>query len=295
MRIDFSSILSTFINCKIDTPPEYQFIWNDIKLMIDECKNNLHHGEYVEINLGTLGSVLYPFYKYKTLTSLDLLSPEDIFLFSRYVKNYPAINQFIDIGANIGLHSLVAKRIGYSVISYEPDPETFSLSKKFFDKNNIEFLEFNDQDIIVEKLSKKRGELLLVQAAVSDFNGFTQFTKILDNPTANHLSGRKMNIYGELLEQTVRVVCIDQLKFEAVIKMDAEGEDAIILQSVLNSESLSGIVYLCDWRSETRQDIYNLLLKNSLSSYNPFFRRKLENINDLPLSKSCDFIEVQVS
>ena len=86
---------------------------------------------------------------------------------------------------------------------------------------------------------------------------------------------------------------IDQLKIEAVIKMDAEGEDARILQSVLNSESLSGIVYLCDWRSETRQDIYNLLSKNSLSSYNPFFRKKIENINDLPLSKSCDFIEVR--
>jgi|688.fasta_scaffold249654_3 hypothetical protein len=295
MKIDFSSILSTFINCKYDTPPEYQSICNDIKLILNECKNNLHHGEYVEINLGAIGSVSFPFYKYKNSTSLDLFSPEDIFLFSCYVKNYPVINQFIDIGANIGLHSLIARKIGYSVISFEPDSETFSLSKKFFNENNIEFFEFNDQDITVEKLAKKPGELLLIQAAVSDYNGFTKFIKILDNPFANHLSGRKMNIYGELLEETVRVLCIDQLKFEAVIKMDAEGEDARILQSVLNSESLSGIVYLCDWRSETRQDIFNLLSKNSSSSYNPFFRKKLENINDLPLSKSSDFIEVKVS
>jgi hypothetical protein len=62
MKIDFSSILSAFINCKIDTPTEYQFIWNDIKLIIDECKNNLQHGEYVEINLGTLGSVFSGFF-----------------------------------------------------------------------------------------------------------------------------------------------------------------------------------------------------------------------------------------
>ena len=295
MQINFSSILSTFIGCENDIPQDYQSIWNEINLVINKCKNILQHGEYVEINLGAIGSVSYPFYKYKNLTSLDLLSPEDIFLFSRYVKNYPTINHFIDIGANIGLHSLIAKKIGYSVISFEPDSETFSLSKEFFNENNIEFVELNENVVFGEILVKKPGQLLLVQAAVSDFNGYTKFTKILDNPTANHLSGRKMNVYGELLEQTVRVVCLDQLNLEAVIKIDAEGEDAIILQSLLSSESLIGMVYLCDWRIETRQDIFNLLSKNSLSSYNPFFRRKIENINDLPLSKSCDFIEVQVS
>jgi len=295
MKIDLSSILSTFINCESEIPQEYQSIGNDVNQVITECKNSLEHGEYVEINLGAIGTVSYPFYKYKNLTSLDLLSPEDIFLFSRYVKNYPTIKHFIDIGANIGLHSLIAKKIGYSVISFEPDSETFSLSKEFFNENNIEFIELNENVVFEEILAKKPGQLLLAQAAVSDFNGHTKFTKILDNPTANHLSGRKKNVYGELLEQTVRVVCLDHLNFEAVIKVDAEGEDAIILQSLLNSESLSGVVYLCDWRIETRQDIFNLLSKNSLGSYNPFFRRKLENINDLPLNKSCDFIEVQVS
>ena len=97
MQIDFSSILSTFISCENDTPQDYQSIWNKINLVISKYKNILQHGEYVEINLGVFESVSYPFYKYKNLTSLDLLSPEGIFLFSRYVKNYPTINQFIDI------------------------------------------------------------------------------------------------------------------------------------------------------------------------------------------------------
>lgn len=294
MKIDFSSVISTFIGCENDIPSDYESISNRIFEAINEFKTCLNHGEFVEINLGVIGSIVYPFYKYKNLTSLDLLSPEDIFLFSRYVINYPTINRFIDIGANIGLHSLVAKKIGYSVISFEPDLDTLGDAKEFFEANNVEFHELKEDEISFEKFKYKPDDFLLVQAAVSDFNGFTKFTKILDNPTANHLSGRKSNIYGETIEHNVQVICIDRVDFEAVIKMDAEGEDARILRSVLNSEIRSGFLYLCDWRGETRQDIFKLLSKNQRHAYNPFLKKTVENINDLPMNKSSDFIQVEI-
>jgi len=294
VEIDFAPFLSILIACEENVPSDYEFLGKEIRNLISSASQGLDHGDLIDINLGVIGSFTFPFFRYRTLTSLDLFSPEDLFLFSRYYRHYPKINNFIDVGMNIGLHSIVARNIGYSVVGFEPDLETFTLSKKFFYENNIEFVELDDK-VVFGNHVKKPGELLLAQAAVSDFNGYTKFTKVLDNPTANHLSGRKMNVYGDLHEQTVRVVSIDQLNFEAVIKIDAEGEDVKILKSLLNSENISGMIYLCDWRIETRQDIFDLLSKNSSSCYNPFSGKQLENIDDLPLCKSCDFIEVKVS
>jgi hypothetical protein len=190
---------------------------------------------------------------------------------------------------------MVARRIGYSVISFEPDPQTYDISKEFFMKNDVEFTDYENSGITLDRLSCRRDELILVRAAVSDFDGYTHFTRILDNPTANHLSGRKNIIYGETNEQTVRTMNILNFKSNAIIKIDAEGEDYAILKALLTSDDFNGLVYLCDWRDETRKDIFDCLKVNALTCYNPFLGKHLVSMSDLPLSKSCDFLEVRIA
>ena len=295
MSIDFSSVLSEFCASEKSVPTNYHELQKRTSLLISNHLNDLIDGEYIDIDLGPIGRISYPFYKYKNLTSLDLFSADVLFQFSRYLKNYPEITEFIDIGANIGLHSVVAKKIGYTVISFEPDPDTVRLNEKCLAANKIKFSKITDWKVSESKLKEKTSDFLLVQAAVSDFDGISKFCKIVDYPTASFLSGRKQDIYGEILEEQVRVVSIERFKSTAVIKMDAEGEDAKILQSILKSGSLTGVLYLGDWRHETRQILFDQLKQLRVLSYNPFLNKEIQTIHDLPPNKSCDFITVTLT
>lgn len=294
MQIDLSFFLSKFCDSEMGVPSDYASDREAILALTSRTEGILNHGDYLEIHLGPIGTINFPFFRYKTLTSLDLLSPEDLFLFSRYLRNYPKFTEFIDVGANIGLHSIVARRIGYSVISFEPDPETFSISKEMFLRNGVAFTAFESSNASIENLSNQSDGLVLVEAAVSDYDGNTNFTKIIDNPTANHLSGRKSNIYGNTVEQSVPVIKISRFKPNTILKMDAEGEDYVILKSILSSGSFGGLIYLCDWRDETREKIFDCLCEYGLNCNNPFIEKSFEMIRDLPPSKSSDFLEVEV-
>lgn len=290
MNIDLSPIISQFIECKSSIPVNYIELEKMVKRIINKACNSLHDGQYVEVNLGVIGKIHYPYYIYKTLTSLDLLSIEDLFLFSRYYIENQKNRIFIDIGSNIGLHTVIAKLIGFKVLSFEPDPETFEINKKFLLQNKIDFLEL--EKFHAESLSENFNvsDVVLVNSAVSNFIGTSTFNRFLDNPTGNHLDGRKRNIYGNVSEVVVNVTNLSKIQSDALIKVDAEGEDAQILESILNGDKLTGKCYLCDWRTETRETIFNHLVAYKLSSFNPFIDKHIYSLNDLPIEKSADFI-----
>ena len=295
MNIDLSPIISQFIVCKSSIPVSYIELEKTVKGIINKACNSLYEGQYVEVNLGVIGKIHYPYYSYKTLTSLELLSIEDLFLFSRYYLEKKKNRIFIDIGSNIGLHTIIAKLIGFKVLSFEPDPETFGINKKFLLQNKINFLEiekFNAENL-TENFNVS--DVVLVNSAVSNFIGTSTFNRFLDNPTGNHLDGRKRNIYGDVSEVVVKVASLSKIQADAIIKVDAEGEDAQILESILNGDKLSGKCYLCDWREETRETIFNHLVSNKLSSFNPFLNKQVFSLNDLPKEKSADFVCIDLS
>jgi len=294
VEIDFAPFLSILVECEENVPSDYEFLSKEIRNMISSASRSLEHGDFLDINLGVIGSITFPFFRYRTLTSLDLFSPEDLFLFSRYYRKYPKITNFIDVGMNIGLHSIVARNIGYSVVGFEPDPETFAISKELLQRNKVSFIDFDTSGMNIEEISRISNELVLINAAVSNFDGYTSFTKILDNPTANHLSGRKDNLYGNTSEDTVAVLSIGRFALNAIVKLDAEGEDYTVLTSVLEAGLLRGLVYLCDWRDETRKDIFDQLQIRGLSCYYPSYKKFTEVLDDLPSSRSCDFVEVEI-
>ena len=295
MNIDLSQIISQFVDCKSSIPVSYIELEKTVKEIINKACDSLYDGQYVEVNLGVIGKIHYPYYSYKTLTSLELLSIEDLFLFSRYYLEKKRNRIFIDIGSNIGLHTMIAKLIGFKVLSFEPDPETFGINKKFLLQNKINFLEI--EKFHAENLTENfnASDVVLVNSAVSNFIGTSTFNRFLDNPTGNHLDGRKRNIYGDVSEVVVKVASLSKIQADAIIKVDAEGEDAQILESILNGDKLSGKCYLCDWREETRETIFNHLVSYKLSSFNPFLNKQVFSLNDLPKEKSADFVCIDLS
>src|SRR5574341_904869 len=76
-----------------------------------------------------------------------------------------------DIGANLGLHSIVLARCGFEVKAFEPDPWHFGLLK--------------------DNLAANRARVEAIPAAVSTADGEAQFVRVLGNTTGSHLAGSK--------------------------------------------------------------------------------------------------------
>ena len=104
------------------------------------------------------------------IDSIDLFGLDELLIFSFYYRNRGLYKRAIDIGANIGLHSIVLSLCGIKVESYEPDPSHYKKLVRNIELNGISNMIFH-------------------QAAVSKENGVMQFVRVLGNTTSSHLVG----------------------------------------------------------------------------------------------------------
>lgn len=160
---------------------------------------------------GPFGDLTFPYVGMGAVDSLSLFDLDELILFSFYWRNRNRYRRALDVGANIGLHSIVMSRCGFEVRSYEPDPTHFSLLQRNLALNAC-------------------ARVAPVNAAVSRGAGTLEFVRVLGNTTGSHLAGAKPSPYGELERFPVRVEAIRPLlEWADLIKMDVEGHEAEIL------------------------------------------------------------------
>ena len=228
-------------------------------------KKLIKNNNKVELNKNI--SFYHPKISFGNITSLNLLEIDELFIFKYYLKNYKFYDQFIDIGANIGTHSIINAKLCLKVLSFEPDPWHVNLLKKNIKRNktsNIKFFKY----------------------AVSNKNKKTSFTRVLGNTTGSHISGSKRNVYNEIEKLKVNVLSAKKIvKAKSLIKIDAEGEEAKILLS-LNNQQLSKNDFICEIGSKKNaRKIYQKLKKEKIKSYAQKINfRKVKNLSDLPTS-----------
>ena len=151
-----------------------------------------------------------PHTSFGNVTSDDLFCDKEQALFDFYERSKTRYSKAIDIGANIGVHSILMVRNGWEVRAYEPDP--------------IHFAELCTN--CVNHHAVPHG---LMRQAVSNRNAAAQFTRVLGNTTGSHLTGLK-EPYGELETFPVEVVDAEPLLAWAdFAKVDAEGAEAEIV------------------------------------------------------------------
>jgi len=161
--------------------------------------------------LPPFGSLDFPYRRMGAINSLDLFGLDELILFAFYWVNRKRYRRVADIGANIGLHSIILARCGYQVRSYEPDPQHIESLRRNLDANKAETVE-------------------IIQAAVSSEPGEHEFVRVLGNTTGSHLAGAKPNPYGELERFAVRLSPISPiLEWADLVKIDAEGHERQIL------------------------------------------------------------------
>ncbi len=166
------------------------------------------------VSLGCFGSVTFPFSRMGAISTLDLFGLDELIIFSFYWANRYRYRRAADIGANLGIHSILMAKCGWNVMAYEPDPDHVKILRANLALNVSESVE-------------------VLQAAVSDKCGSMPFVRVLGNTTSSHLAGAKRKPYGELETFDVRVIDIREIA-ETVdfLKIDAEGHEAVLLNAI---------------------------------------------------------------
>jgi FkbM family methyltransferase len=215
-------------------------------------------------SFGPFGEISLPYFKMGAIDSLDLFGLDEMIIFAYYYNNRNKYKKVSDLGANIGLHSIIMSKAGYQVEAYEPDPTHIEMIGENFKLNSVGLVNLN-------------------QVAVSDVDQKTKFVRVLGNTTSSHIAGAKDNAYGDLETYDVDVVSAKGIfKNSDFIKMDVEGEEVkIILSSI--KEDWKNLDMIMEVSEKTRGAIFNHL--NSLG-VNMFSQkqawRKVEVVDDMP-------------
>lgn len=172
-----------------------------------------------ELSLGELGLLNFSYIEFGSITSLDLFGLDELILFAFYFRNRSRYSKTADLGANVGLHSLVLAKLGFEVEAYEPDP------------NHIEI--FKDH----VRLNQVEDQVTIRAAAVSHEAGEVEFVRVLGNTTGSHIAGAKEHLYGSLDRFRVPSVSIvEAIAGKSLVKMDVEGVEAELLLALEESD-----------------------------------------------------------
>ena len=220
-----------------------------------------------ELLIGEIGSLKFPYFSMGNIDSAKLFGLDEIILFSFYYANRNRYMKTLDLGANIGLHTLIMKKLGFEVVSYEPD--TIHLAQ--FDK--VMKLNCFDSNGVRPK-------------AISDKSGTMDYVRILGNTAGSHLSGSKEAVYGPTESVTVQVddilAVLTNENFDFV-KMDVEGHEAVLLNRI-TADSIKKTDIMLEIGSENNAKvIYEILKRKGI----PAFAQKInwnrvEKLEDLP-------------
>lgn len=140
---------------------------------------------------------------------------------------------FLDVGANCGYYTILAEKLGASVIAFEPNPPYIEVLQHSKDLNDCEFE--------------------IIPVALSDFNGQVE----LNIPGTRHGDSSIVNKFedrGNSVPITVDVMRLDDIYDSAqderpfIIKIDTEGAEENVICGAENllGSSRSGIIML-EW------------------------------------------------
>ena len=218
--------------------------------------------------LGELGSVRLPFLSMGEIKSTHLFGLDELIIFSFYLKNKNHYKKVFDIGANIGLHTIILAKCGFDVVSYEPDTWHYKILQENLKLNLVE-----------SKVTARN-------KAVSTLDGELEFIRVLGNTTGSHLAGAKNNPYGDLEKFKVKVDAFKTLMKEAdLIKIDVEGHEGEILLSSEKNDWLGTDAIVEIGTPENAKLVYGHMKKIDVNLFTQKKSwQKIDALEDMPTS-----------
>ena len=242
--------------------------FNSLESNLLETINKVHNamsGE--ELFFAEFGSIKFPFFKMGKIDSAKLFGLDELILFSFYYTNRNRYKKILDLGANIGLHTLIMKKLGFQVISYEPDSVHLVQIEKVMNLNNL-----NTEGLIPRAISDKRGAM--------------DYIRILGNTTGSHLLGSKEEVYGPTEVVSVEVDDILEVLSEGsfdFVKMDVEGHEVVLLNRI-TTQSITYTDIMLEIGSEKNANaIFSILLDKKIPAYAQKINwARVEKLQDMP-------------
>lgn len=247
--------------------PSTEFYINSKSAVRKEIEGLFSDDSQTAKDLPPFGKISFPYHKMGAVDSLNLFDMDELIIFSFYWLNREKYKRAADIGANIGLHSIIMDRCGFEVHAYEPDPEHFKVLKQNLELNGC-------------------SNVFPHNAAVSTRGGMAEFTRVLGNTTGSHLSGAKANPLGELERFSVAIEPIGPIIERAdLLKIDAEGHEKEILLAT-NKEEWVNTDAIVEVGNE--ENAKSILEHFSQMGVNLFAQKinwhKVESLEDMPKS-----------
>lgn len=218
---------------------------------------------------GVFGNIYIPYISFGAINTKDLFGLDELIIFSYYNKMRNKYKTTLDLGANIGLHSVLMSKCFRNVISFEPDEyhaELFTNVVKTNSAHNIQ----------------------LIQMAISTIEGELEFTRLKGNTTGSHISGSKDCVYGDIEKFNVKCTTLEKIISDYkpdFIKMDIEGQEKNVLLST-KIEYLNNIDMMIEISNETSADeVFNHFKDSNINLFSQKTNwSKVNSKNDMPFS-----------
>jgi hypothetical protein len=231
---------------------------------IDHINHILGSKNFDILNFANIFNFKFPFVSFGNVNTVNLLS--DIIAFAFYYNKKNVYKTVLDVGSNVGLHSIIMSKLGFKVISFEPDPEHFLKLKRNIKLNNLKKIELHNK-------------------ALSNVNSKKLFVRVLNNLTGNHILNSKKKPYGPT--SIIKVHAVDAAKYLEKVdfaKIDCEGQEDNIFSCIGRAKKIPDILVEIH-NSQKAKKIFNICKKNNIFLYS---QKNSWNIvrkyNDMPFS-----------
>lgn len=191
--------------------PKTKYYKSSKRIARKEIERLFASADFRPISFKPFGKLTFPYHRMGNVDSLNLFDLDELIIFSFYWLNRNRYRHIADIGANIGLHSIILEKCGFKIHSYEPDPQHLEVLQRNIKLNNC-------------------SKIKVFNLAVSTKSGQAEFIRVLGNTTGSHLVGSKLNPLGRLEKFPVKTgSIIPIIKWADFLKIDAEGHEKDIL------------------------------------------------------------------
>ncbi len=225
-------------------------------------------GSLASFSLGLAGEISIRDIDFGNISTAHLFGLDELIIFAWYEVNAKRYTRTLDLGANIGVHSMLMSKFGYEVTAYEPDP------------HHAEFFEQTMRDNHIQRYELRR------KAIGTSFEK-ASFTRVLGNTTGSHLSGAKKNPYGDLEIFDVEVDSFREIILEGFdfVKMDVEGFELELISSLNSSDFDSMEIMIEIGSSENAFGMFNQLNRLGVNAFSQKINwEKVTKLDDLPTS-----------
>jgi len=246
---------------------------NELSKLFDDIIHNYflcHKQEHISIE--PLKGIIWPHVSLGNLHSYEMFRVIGMIQYSFYYKNRKNYKIAFDIGANIGLDSIILNKFGYEVHAFEPDQQSYSILLKNIELNSCKNIHSYPK-------------------AISNYKGVANFVRVKGNTTASHISGSR-DFYGDVDHLKVETITFQDVGVcPDLMKINVEGHEKEIIPTIKSDQWEKCDAFIGIHNEENQRVIYNYFQEIDVNIFSQKIKwRKAKSIEDVPVTNKQGYI-----